>query len=95
MHSYHVMNEASDMRYSRTSKSSLASAFTLIELLVVIAIIAVLASMILPALALAKEKARSIKCVNNEKQIAMGYTMYAMNFRDYLPVAGQARGNAV
>lgn len=95
MHSYHVMKHVTDKRSTRASTSSSVSAFTLIELLVVIAIIAVLASMVLPALAMAKEKARSIKCINNEKQIAMGYTMYAMDFRDYLPVAGQARGNAV
>src|SRR5437773_8925852 len=68
--------------------------FTLIELLVVIAIIAILAAMLLPALGRAKLKAQGIGCMNDTRQLAFAWRMYAEDNRDSLPFAYATGANA-
>ncbi|MEY2410310.1 MAG: hypothetical protein QOF48_2980 [Verrucomicrobiota bacterium] len=70
--------------FTRFNDRSGRAAFTLIELLVVIAIIAILAALLLPALAKAKERAMTISCMSNLKQLEMCYFSYAQDHEDRL-----------
>lgn len=73
---------------SQQPRAAIARGFTLIELLVVIAVIALLIGILLPALAGARETARSVSCLSGERQIGLGMLTYAQDFRGYVAREG-------
>jgi prepilin-type N-terminal cleavage/methylation domain-containing protein/prepilin-type processing-associated H-X9-DG protein len=67
------------------AKSDACRGFTLIELLAVVAIISILAALLLPALSKSKEKGKSVRCLSNLRQLAVGSILYANDSLDALP----------
>ena len=80
-------------RFSQSVRR-VSAGFTLIELLVVIAIIGILASMLLPALASSKRKSQGVVCLNNSRQFALSWRLYAEDFDGWLPanIGGTSSG---
>ena len=87
------MTIESKMNLLQNPRKSGRSGFTLIELLVVIAIIAILAAMLLPALGKAKDKALAISCMNNTKQLMLGWLLYTSDFEEKLIPSGKPVGD--
>jgi prepilin-type N-terminal cleavage/methylation domain-containing protein len=78
-----------DYKVKTVRKSDvLTFGFTLIELLVVIAIIGILAALLLPAMAISKQKAQAVGCVSNLRQIGVAMTLYADDFHGLFPESG-------
>jgi prepilin-type N-terminal cleavage/methylation domain-containing protein/prepilin-type processing-associated H-X9-DG protein len=82
-----------ERREHRICKSFSGKRFTLVELLVVISIIAILASLLLPALAKAKEMAKKAVCISNMKQCGLGLTSYAQD-NNYWMLGGSPNGGS-
>ncbi|HCE45762.1 MAG TPA: hypothetical protein DET40_19640 [Lentisphaeria bacterium] len=84
----HPQSRMQAKNFARSTSSGrrvIFSIFTLIELLVVIAIIAILASLLLPALAHTKEMSKQITCASQQKQILVGFSMYAQDYNNFYP----------
>jgi prepilin-type N-terminal cleavage/methylation domain-containing protein/prepilin-type processing-associated H-X9-DG protein len=78
---FNMQNMRSKMNRATPRRSG---GFTLIELLVVIAIIAILAALLLPVLKNAKEQSKGVQCMSNQRQMGIGWQMYANENKDYV-----------
>jgi prepilin-type N-terminal cleavage/methylation domain-containing protein len=99
INSPHQIGKGQDVTPLRTGNRGIAAprngGFTLIELLVVIAIIAILAALLLPALAGAKEQARRIQCINNERQLLLTHHIYCNDNNDKMAPANTGGGSSL
>src|SRR5215470_7476495 len=82
------------MHLSRPNRAS-SKGFTLIELLVVIAIIAILAAILFPVFAQAREKARAISCLSNERQVGLALMLYIQDYDETYPQEHPSTSNPV
>jgi prepilin-type N-terminal cleavage/methylation domain-containing protein len=79
------VNPRSRTLFRTAARTASAQGFTLIELLVVVATISILASLLLPALAKSKERGKQAVCMNNLRQILLGFANYAADNADAIP----------
>ena len=80
-----MKNSRKNSASARSELSEATRGFTLIDTLVTLAIVAILISILLPSLSGVREAARRVACASNVRQIGLGITMYADDYRDRLP----------
>src|SRR5690349_3231431 len=79
------------MNTAATNPRQCHRAFTLVELLVVVAIISVLAALLLPALQAARDRAKTVRCANNERQLSAAMSAFLNDHNGYFPYSNPAQ----